>query len=130
MANDMKTRRLDVGLESISRWRVGDEDHLPEAGKSAPKFLPRHRELDEILRRPSLDERLTDLLQPAQLDPDLLEPAVLSATREAARDLMETMAARVSGTEKTTLYEAVDILSEEVTLDQEVRSALASLLKG
>lgn len=126
----MRSRRLDVGIESISRWRIGDEDHLPLAGKASPKFLPKSKELDEILRRPTLDERLTDLLQPEQVDPDLLEPSVLSATRQSTQKLLEAAADGTTGAERSVLSEAARLLSEEVTLDQDIQAALAALLKG
>ncbi|MEO9530021.1 hypothetical protein [Roseibium sp.] len=126
----MRIQRLDTGLESISRWRVDDEQHLPVEGKSAPKFLPKHRELDEILRRPSLDERLADLLEPAFIDPDLLEPSIMSETRMSVRHLMQTAAKDASGPAMAALDEAAALLGDEVELDQEVRSALAALLKG
>ena len=51
-----------------------------------------YRPLDDILRRPSLDERLPRLLQPEMLDPDLLDPATLSDTRITARRLGQPLA--------------------------------------
>lgn len=126
----MRAKRLDFGLESITRWRVGDEDHLPVEGKAAPRFQPRHRELDEILRRPSLDERLTDALQPLYIDPDLLEPSVLSATRQSTRQLLAAAAESASGHRQAVLADAAMLLAEDVYLDQEVQAAIAALLKG
>ena len=66
----MKIRNLDIGVESITRWQIDDEIHLPKDRGLAPTFLPLYRPLDEILRRPSLDERLPALMQPESLDPD------------------------------------------------------------
>ena len=126
----MRSRSLEVGLDSISYWRVGDDDHLPVHGKSAPGFHARYRELDEILRRPSLDERLTDLIQPASLDQELLEPSVLSGARRDARQFLQAAAENASGQGQAALQKAADILAEEVRFDHEVRAALASLVKG
>lgn len=123
-------RPLNIGLESVSRWRVGDEEHLPAKGRRAPKFLPKQRELDDILRRPSLDERLTDLLQPAFLDPELLHPSVLSETRSATHDVLAALVQEAEGGERQILAQAHSILNEELELDDEIRSALAALLKG
>lgn len=79
----MRVENLGVGVESVSLWQVEDEVHLPKEGGLAPTFLPQYRPLDDILRRPSLDERLPRLLQPEMLDPDLLT-RTLSDTHIAA----------------------------------------------
>ncbi|EHS52217.1 hypothetical protein PDO_4839 [Rhizobium sp. PDO1-076] len=126
----MLSRRLDFGIESISRWRVGDQEHLPAEGKSAPRFEPNARELEKILRRPTLDERLTSLLQPIRIDPDLLEPGILAETRQETRLLLEAAAVQVSGQDRIALEAARTLIAEEMTLDEEVQSALAALLRG
>ncbi|MEI2384505.1 hypothetical protein [Breoghania sp. JC706] len=123
-------RPLNIGLESVSRWRVDDEAHLPVRGRDAPKFLPRQGELDEILRRPSLDERLTELLQPAFLDSELLRPSVLSETRSDTHDALGALAQGAGGEVRRVLGEARAILADELELEDEVRAALAALLKG
>ena len=126
----MRIRSLDVGLESISRWRADDEVHLPKEGPLAPVFLPQYRPLDEIIRRPSLDERLPRLLQPATVDPTLLEPARLTEARADARSLLTDYAKRSTGEERGLFQEAADLLADDVALDDEIRSALATLLRG
>ena len=126
----MRIQKLNVGVESITRWQVRDEQHLPKEGRITPKFLPKHRELDEILRRPSLDERLPRLLQPAVIDPDLLEPGILAQARQAASNAFASAAHNQQGDKRNTLEKAAQILENEVELDNEVRTALAALLKG
>ncbi|EAV40748.1 hypothetical protein SIAM614_00862 [Stappia aggregata IAM 12614] len=126
----MRTQRFDFGLETITRRSVDDEDHLPAEGKSAPVYLPDGLKLDEILAPPSLDERLTRLLQPEFLDPELLEPRVLSQTRQEASWIMGVCAERSSGDSKAVLDAAAKLCHGEVLLDDEVRLALAALLKG
>lgn len=126
----MKVRNLDVGVESVSRWQVRDEVHLPEKGPLKPTFLPRHRPLDEILRRPSLDERLPRLLEPATLDPDLLSPAVMTQVRMETQALFLAQARRETGRKRDILEAAADLLDEDVVLDDEVRRALGALLRG
>ena len=126
----MRIRRLDFGLESISRWRLEDENHLPAEGRAAPQFQPKHFALDRILRRPSLDERLIDFMQPATIASDLLEPGVLSATRHSIRQLLESKAQNALGPARITLAGAATLLGEEVNLDKAVQSALVALLKG
>lgn len=126
----MRIQKLDVGVERISRWQVRDEQHLPNSTKLAPKFLPRERALDEILNRPSLDERLPNLLQPDNVDPDLLEPSLLSATRIEVENIFAAAAKTAKGARQETLQKAADILEEEVGFDSEIRKALAALLRG
>ncbi|KAB0676857.1 hypothetical protein [Aureimonas leprariae] len=129
----MRIKGLDIGVESVSRLQVEDEVHLPAEGRLAPAFLPEYRALDSILNRPSLDERLPDLLLPQGLDPDLLEPAVLSRTREAAAALFRELSRAGSGRsseDRRAFAAAGDLLAEDMGLDEEVRAALALLLRG
>lgn len=126
----MRVRNLDVGIERISQWEIGDELHLPPEGKSAPAFLPQLRPLDEVLHRPSLDERLPDLLQPAELDPELLEPAALTETRQQAARLFGRAAGSARGKAAEVLGRASWLLQADDGMDAEVRTALAALLRG
>lgn len=126
----MKIKALDIGLESITQVTEGQDAHLPREGKLAPFFMPEVRPLDDVLRRPSLDERLPDLLQPRVLDPALLEPAVLAETRLAAQALFAEAARAASGHRRRVLDQAALYLDDDVALDDEVRASLAALLKG
>ncbi|MBG6146009.1 MAG: hypothetical protein RIE06_33705 [Roseibium album] len=126
----MSAISLESGLDSISYRRIGDEDGLPAEGKIAPGFIVRHQELDKILRRTSLDQKLPDLLQPASLDPELLEPSILSGSREAAQQVLRAATANATGSTRDALQKAADILAQEMQFDSEVRTALASLMKG
>lgn len=125
-----RIRNLDVGLERITQWEIGDEFHLPVEGKAAPAFLPQYRPLDEVLRRPSLDERLPDLLQPAELDPGLLDPAALTTTRQDLMTLFNRSARDARGKAAETLDKAARLMEADDGLDAEVRAALAALLRG
>jgi hypothetical protein len=132
----MRVRSLDVGVERITQWEIGDEFHLPPEGKSAPAFLPQLRPLDEVLRRPSLDERLPDLLQPTDIDPELLEPAALTETRRELARLFGKASASArarggdAGKTSEVLGRASWLLQTDDGLDAEVRAALAALLRG
>lgn len=126
----MKIRNLDIGVESITRWQAEDEIHLPKGGGRAPAFLPLYRPLDEILRRPSLDERLPALMQPETLDPDLLQPAALTAAREGARMMFAAAAASETGRRRDLFDMAASYLDQDIELDDDVRTALAALLQG
>lgn len=126
----MRIKSLNVGVESIGFWQVDDEVHLPSEGRVAPAFLPQYRPLDEILRRPSLDERLPALLQPAVLDTDLLDPATLAQARLAARDVFGEAAGRADGARRTLFAKAAAYLDGAVAMDEEVRRSLAVLLRG
>jgi hypothetical protein len=126
----MRIKNLGVGVESVTVWQTDDEVHLPKNGQLAPTFLPQYRPLDEILRRPSLDERLPALLQPATLDPDLLDPSTLSEARQSARDGFARQAAGASGRRRALFEMAASYLDESVVMDDEVRRSLAVLLRG
>ncbi len=126
----MRIRNLDIGVEQVTQWGVEHEFHLPPDGDFAAPFMPEVRPLDEILRRPSLDERLPDLLQPSNLDPALLNPAVFAAARQSSRDFFADAAGRASGEAARTLEAAAHILEVEDGMDGEVRAALAMLLRG
>ena len=126
----MRIRSLDIGLEGVSRFQVRDDVHLPAEKGLRPAFLPIPRPLDEVLTRPSLDERLPRLLQPEFLDPDLLEPAVLSDVRLRTRQLMAERAKRESGGRRQVLEAAAAHLDHDAALDDEVRRSLAALLRG
>jgi len=126
----MRVQKLDVGLEGISRWQVDDEQHLPRDGALTQKFLPRIRELDKILKRPSLDERLPNMLEPEFIDADLLDPSVLTDARLGALAVFEDASAQADGPDRTALDQVSNILTEEVALDRDIRTALAALFKG
>lgn len=127
----MRIRPFDVGVESISRWQVEDEVHLPEEGRAGPSFLPSYRALDSILYRPSLDERLPELLQPRNVDPQLLEPSILTGTRQELARLFNRLGASATDPADRAAFRAAgEFLDDEVSRDEEVRTALALLLRG
>lgn len=126
----MRIRSLNVGLESVSRLHAEDDVHLPDQPGLRPIFLPVPQLLDEILRRPSLDERLPQLLQPTAVEPSLLEPAVLASVRMETRNLLAARARREVGRNRRLLESAASLLNNEVNMDDEVRRALAALLRG
>ena len=127
----MRIKSLDVGVERITQWGVGDDVHLPAEGATAPAFLPQYRPLDAILKRPSLDERLPGLLEPSNLDPDLLLPGALSDTRRDLRALFAQRASTARGhVDAGTFAAAASLLDDVGDMEEEVRTALAILLRG
>lgn len=126
----MRIRSFDIGLESIGRWQIEDEIHLPAAGPRGLAWLPQPQALDAILRRPTLDERLPQLLQPARIDPALLEPARLSATRLATAATFRQAARRAEGRRGALFAAAADMLLDDAALDDEIRAAIGALLRG
>jgi hypothetical protein len=121
---------LNVGVTDIHRWRQQDDVHLPESRFRPAPFLPQPQALDAILRRETLDERLARHVVPTTVDPDLLAPAVMSATRVALRDRMVAAATRARGRQAAVLARAAELLADEVALDDDVQRALAALLRG
>jgi hypothetical protein len=130
MSSGLPIKPLDVGVERVTRWQADDEIHLPREGSLQPQFLPEARALDEILQRPSLDERLPRLLQPASLTPELLQPHVLAAARQGAIAAFLRRAKQETGERRDALEAAARLVLEESARDEEVRAALAALLRG
>jgi hypothetical protein len=126
----MRVRPLDVGVESVDEYHRSDDVRLPSGGALNQPFLPQYEALDAILRRPSLEERLPALMQPASLDPELLQPVVLAATRLEARNLFLRAALRADGDRRAAFEAAVATLDDAASLDEEVRASLAALLRG
>lgn len=126
----MRIRNLDVGVEQITEWHVDHEFHLPSNGTAAAAFLPQARPLDAILKRPSLDERLPDLLQPLELDPLLLDPSTLTETRRSARGFFQAQSLSAGGEASGIFAAAARLLEDDDTMDGEIRAALATLLRG
>ena len=126
----MRVKTFDIGVESISRWQPRDEVHLPTESPRVPVFLPEPRPLDAVLRRPTLDERLPDLLQPQGVDADLLEPSTLTAVRGTLHTLFAERAEAASGVAREVFAHAAAILQADAAMDDEVRAALAMLLRG
>ncbi|WP_294641435.1 hypothetical protein [uncultured Aureimonas sp.] len=126
----MRIKSLDVGVESVSLWQQQDEVHLPAEARGAPTFLPEYQALDTILNRPSLDERLPDLLLPGSLDPDLLEPSVLAGTREELTALFLAEARARTGEDAAAFEAAGKLMRDDTERDGDVRAALAMLLRG
>lgn len=129
-ASPRRVAEMDAGLERIARWRVDDEAHLPKEKGHAPRFIPDPGQLDEILRRPSLDERLPNLLRPRQLDEELLHPRVLAQVREDVAARFRAMEQIAGGADRAAFAQAAAVLEEDASLDREVRSALAALLRA
>ena len=126
----MRVQDLNVGVDTVSRLRVGEDVKLPSDGKLRPIFMPIAPELDEVLRRPSLNERLPSLLQPETVDADLLDPLALSQVREEVRNIISMRINFEEGERRRILEDAKNYLSDAMSLDDEVRRALAALLKG
>ncbi len=121
---------LNVGVTGVDRWRHSDDVHLPEGKRPTPFFLPETRPLDSILKRETLDERLARDVVPADLSPELMEPSVLTATRRSLRNRLTEAGQNAQGRAKQDIMAGVALLETEVALDEEIREALAALLKG
>jgi hypothetical protein len=127
------TRRivgLNVGLTGIDQWRARDEQHLPPGGRTRPAFFPEVRPLDAILRRETLDERLAGDVVPDELSSELLLPAVLGEVRKSLKSRLEAAGRRASGRARDHIMAGAALLETEVALDEEIREALAALLRG
>jgi len=129
---------FESGIESVSHGGAVDEMQLPDVSGLAPAFSTDQFSclLDEVLYRPSLDQRLVGLLAPGLLDPDLMKPSVFNEARVGSMRFFLDAAKRVrSGSakekdRKKSLESAAAFLSTIVELDSEIQMALAALLKG
>ncbi len=126
----MKIRGFDVGVESISRWRVVDETHLPTEGELAPQFEPETSPLDAILRPPSLDERIPMMTAPDRFDPALLQPRVMADTKDRLLALLQDTAHRGDPELGLKALRAAAMLTQDMTMDAEIRAAMTALYRG
>ena len=128
----MSAISLERGIDSISNLPVGDENHMFPKGKVGlgGAFLPPPRELDKVIRLLSLSQKLLDRISPTSFHPELLDASCLSGTREAAQQSLQAATANATGSKRDALQKAADILAQEMQFDGEVRTALASLMKG
>lgn len=116
---------LGIGVSGYDRVSPLAEDHLPAVGTSTrPIFLPETEALDEVLRPASLEERLALDVVPASLDLGLTEPATMTETR-----LSLAAAFRDAGLGGVT-EEVARMLEHEAELDEEIRTAMALVLRG
>ncbi len=126
----MKIRGFDVGVENISRWRRIDETHLPVEGELKPEFSSKPTPLDEILRPPTLDERIPLLTAPDDLDPELLQPRMLEQTKAELLDALSRAMLASSPDDARAFADAAALLTQDIRMDDDVRSALTALFRG
>lgn len=116
---------LGIGVSGYDRISPLAEEHLPEVGTSTrPIFLPAIDALDEVLRPASLEERLALDVVPASLDQGLTEPGTMTQTR-----LSLAAAFREAGMGALT-DDVARMLDREAELDEEIRAAMALVLRG
>lgn len=125
-----RTAALNVGVTGVDRYSQTDDVHLPAGKTPRAIFLPETKALDSILKPETLEERLARAVVPQEISPALLEPATLSATRLALKNRLANAAAQAQGAARDTLLSGANILEEEVALDEEIRAALAALMRG
>lgn len=131
MSGPRRVSSLSAGLTGIEHMARGQEMHLPQQAPAArPLFLPETQQLDTILARPTLDERAARLVVPAEIGDDLLVPTALSAAREGVVSQLQSKHPHLTGEEREKASRAIALLSRETELDQDVREALAALLRG
>ena len=126
----MKIKPFNTGIEGVSNWRRADETHLPTEGQLATEFSAELPLLDEILRPPTLDERLPLLTRPDVLDVALLEPAVMAAARQELMELLRQNRAQAEPGKGPLFEAAIFTLASDFELDAQVRVALAALFRA
>lgn len=126
----MRIASITIGLDEISTWKMEEQVRLPEGNKLSPVFLPEARPLTEILHRPTLNERLPDLLQPELQHSEILLPNELSELRKEVQRILSAAAFQEQGANKDVLKQSAAILMSDVVLDEDLRDAMAALLQG
>ncbi|MCT4684982.1 MAG: hypothetical protein N4A39_14755 [Roseicyclus sp.] len=116
---------LGIGVSGYDRIRPLAEDHLPTSGTSTrPIFLPETEALDAVLRPASLEERLAMDVVPTALDQGLTEPATMTETRlSLAAAFRDAVLGGVTD-------DVARMLEHEAELDEEIRTAMALVLRG
>lgn len=126
----MKIRSFDVGLEGITHWQRTDEAHLPTEGVLRPEFTPAPQMLDEMLRPPTLEEKIQSLSVPDMVDPALLEPAVMASVKSSLLKKLNDERLRSRGPLNALLSDAFAILENDIQMDREVEASLVALFRG
>ena len=121
---------LNVGITGVDRMRKHDDVHLPDEARAHPLFLPEPRPLDQILRRQTLDERLTRDIVPEDLSPELLEPRILTQTRKGLSERLYSAGMRAGGEAQEKIIAGAELLDQEVEMDEDIQEALAALMRG
>ena len=126
----MKVRNFNIGVESITRWQRTDEVHLPIEGQLNPEFSDEVPLLDQMLRPPMLNERLPLMMTPDDLERRLLEPTVMSATKETLLAALSGEAKFAGSTAGEIVDAAITDLKNDIRMDDDIRSALVALFRG
>lgn len=122
----MRIRPLSLGVDGVSRLSEADQVHLPEGTMVAEVFLPETSLLSDILARPTLDERLPELLVPDHLPAELMRPAQLAETR---RKMVQWLSDQASAHPADPVFRAAaEDLERDAAIDAEISAALALLL--
>ncbi|MCZ8333685.1 MAG: hypothetical protein O9328_05445 [Rhodobacteraceae bacterium] len=121
---------LNSGLADIRTWRESDEVHLPVGQTPRVPFLPEQRPLDAILRRETLEERLVGFVVPERISPELGEPGAIARAREELHQTFARLAGSTPAGTRNVLQAAADLLARETVLHEEIRTALAALLRA
>lgn len=124
----MRIRPLSLGVDGVSRLSEADEVHLPEGTMVAEVFLPETSLLSDILARPTLDERLPELLVPDHLPAELLRPSVLAETRRTMVHWLMDQAQKNPA--DPVFQEAAEDLERDCAIDADISAALALLLSA
>ncbi|MEM9785845.1 MAG: hypothetical protein AAF801_05050, partial [Pseudomonadota bacterium] len=71
-----------------------------------------------------------NMLEPETVDSDLLDPSVLTDARLGALAVFQEASRNADGDAKAVLDRVTAILSQEVELDLDIRTALVALFRG
>jgi hypothetical protein len=95
-----------------------------------PEFAPAPQLLEEILRPPTLEEKIQALSVPDLVDPALLEPTVMASIKAEVLKRLSDERIRNRGALNPLLAEAHSMLENDIAMDREVEASLVALFRG
>lgn len=125
-----RVQNINVGVTGIERRRREEDVHLPTKSTNRLSFLPEPRPLDEILGPPTLDDRLNRVIIPSDIGQDLLQPGAMQDARKSLESKFYAVTAKGEHRPGSNLAQATALLQHQMQLDDEIREALAALLRA
>ncbi len=129
MPNNIGAYQGGPGIEQISRRNNQSESQLPQGESTPPIDSVVQLQLPQVLFQPSLDQALTEALQPTIQDRSILRPERFQALVESSREQLLDLADSIKqDTARERLREADEVLGRTVELRELLRS-LQSLVQ-
>lgn len=122
---------LERGLVGVSWQKVGAHEPLP-TGRVDPQFLPQRPLLDQILHRPTFEERMFLTLGLHTIDPELLRVVIFRQTRLELLHFFSRKRDKEKDNERrrTIFAKAAELLDQDESFDEDVTGKMAALVQA